>query len=122
MLSTEEQEKKDKEQKKQYAIARKKHNDRRKRFALLKRLGLHENATEEEVEKELCVKEKQDIALKQLKKDKIRIAKRMEYEKLVEGIVDMETKKLLLERDDAHVEEVLKQFGIKIEVGETIRV
>ena len=27
-----------------------------------------------------------------------------------------------MERDDKHVEEVLKQFSIKIEVGETIRV
>ena len=56
------------------------------------------------------------------KKYKIIIANRIAYEKLVEGIVDMETKKVLLERDDIHVEAVLKQFGIKIEVGETIRV
>ena len=115
MLSTEEQEKKDVERVELIALYA-------SNVVLLKTLGLNENATEEQIEKELCSVKKQWEALIQLKKDKIRIAKRIAYEKLVEGIVDMETKKLLLERDDEHVEAVLEQFSIKIEVGETIRV
>ena len=59
----------------------------------------------------------------EIKRDMIlqnKIAKRMAYEELVKNIPGLETRESLLKKDDRHVEQVLKQFGIKIDFGKTI--
>ena len=84
-------------------------------------LGLDRfNYTEQEYMDAMNKIHAEDHALSQLRQNKIRIAKRMAYEELVKDIPDLETRESLLKKDDRHVEQVLKQFGIKIDFGKTI--
>lgn len=84
-------------------------------------LGLdHFNYTEKDYTDAMNKFDAENHALAELRQNKIRIAKRMAYEELVKDIPDLETRESLLKKDDRHVEQVLKQFGIKIDFGKTI--
>jgi hypothetical protein len=86
----------------------------------LKSLGLDLNSTKEEIKNAEDKENNEIILLLQLKRDKIRFAKRMAYEELLKELPDTETKASLLEKDDKYVEIVLKQFGITITFGKHI--
>ena len=84
--------------------------------------GLTRKSTLEEVYTKQRQLQDEYMYLNYLRREKIRIAKRMAYEKLFNELGNKEVIDRLLKKDDKHVELVLKQFGIEIVEGETIRV